>query len=122
MQYSYQHETIDVALRLSATCAGTVAEQSHRVGMRGAEPLIVMLDALIRYAKAHALRFDAPLSEDYIIGPAWLEAAKGVRALLNGNGALAHELNRSTDSKDNGACEAMFWKAIKIAGFTEDDI
>lgn len=100
----------------------SVSYQSHYIGMANTEPLIVCMDALIRYAKAHQKRFDSQLAEDYVLGPEWLSAAKAVRALLNGDGAVAHELERNTDSKDNGAVEGMFWDAMKIAGFKEEDL
>jgi hypothetical protein len=90
--------------------------------MNGVEPLIVMMDALIRYAKAHEKRFESKLAEDYVLGPLWLNAAKGVRGLLNGDGALAHEEGWNTDSKDNGAVEGMFWDAMALAGFKEEEL
>jgi len=102
--------------------AGTVALQSHTFGAQNAEPLIIILDSLIRYAKSHRTRFGFPLSEDYVLGPEFLSALTGARGLLGGNGAVAHERGRGTDSKDNGACEGMFWDAMSAGGFTEDDI
>lgn len=122
IKYTFDPVTVVAAKRLTVTSPGTVSEQSHLIGMREGEPLIVMLDALIKYAKAHKGAFFSPLAEDYVLGPDWLAAAKGVRGLFNGNGAIAHTLNRSTDSKDNGTVEAMFWQAMEIAGFTEADL
>lgn len=116
-KYTYQPETIAQVTKLTP---GTIAHQSHLLGMHSAEPLIVALDSMIRYAKAHKARFESPLAEDYFLGPQWLEAVKGIRALLNGDGAVAHELGRTTDSKDNGACEGMFWAALEAAGFADD--
>ncbi len=116
-QYTYQPETRAIANALPAEC---VSAHAHSLGLRQCEPLIVMMDALISYAKAHRKAFKTPLSEDYILGPQWLEAAKAVRALLDGNGAIANVLGRTTDSKDNGAVEAMFWSALELAGFTEE--
>ncbi len=48
--------------------------------------------------------------------------AKGIRALLNGDGAIAMKKGITTDSKDNGAVEEMFWQAMNTAGFTEADL
>jgi len=61
------------------------------------------------------------INEDGFLGRPWLEAVKGVRALLNGDGAIAMKQGITTDSKDNGAVEAMFWNALSVAGFTEGD-
>ncbi len=95
--------------------------------MSGNEPIIVILDSLIRYAKAHEQSMGSKLSEDYFLGPCFLSALTSTRELLNGNGSVANEMSAKTDkpcrdSKDNGACEAMFWDAMEISGFTEKDI
>ena len=37
-------------------------------------------------------------------------------------GAVAHERGITTDTKDNGCVESMFWAAMDIAGFTEEDL
>ena len=116
MNYFYQPETT-----LNPPDKGTVAGQSHSIGLRHHEPIIVMLDCLIRYAKAHAGKYGSPLSEDHVLGDAWLDTIKALHGLLDGDGAIAMEMNRSTDSKCNGACEALYWQAIKIAGFAESD-
>jgi hypothetical protein len=119
INYAYQPETIAQAEKVPAN---VVDGQSHRIGYNNAEPLIVMMDSLIRYARAHEKRFGSKLSGDYVLGPEWANAAKAVRALMIGDGAVAHETERSTDSKSNGAVEGMFWDAVKIAGFTEEDL
>jgi len=122
--YDYQPETCEAFAKVPER---TVAHQAHSIGMNGTEPLIVILDSLIRYAKAHEAIFESKLSEDYFLGPCFLSAITSTRELLNGNGAVANEISANTnkpcrDSKDNGACEDMFWDAMKIAGFTEEDI
>jgi len=116
-QYTFQNQTINAA---NSVPKGTVAAQSHNIGMERGEPLIVALDSMIRYARAYDTHFERNLSEDYILGEEWLSVVKGIRGLLNGNGAVAMELGRNTDSKDNGACETMFWDALKAAGYTEE--
>ena len=116
-QYTYQNQTINAA---SSVPQGTVAAQSHNLGMERHEPLIVALDSMIRYARAYESHFERQLSEDYILGEEWLSVVKGIRGLLNGNGVVAMELGRAVDSKDNGACETMFWDALKVAGYTEE--
>lgn len=90
---------------------GTVSLQEHNRGVTLNEPVIVMMDAFHRYALAHEKRFESKLSEDYILGPAWLSGIKGVRTLLNGEGQF-----------DGGTLEGLFWAAMEVAGFSEEDI
>ena len=114
--YTYQLETQHILNALDKSPRRTVAQEAMRLGAHEHEPLLVAMDALLRYAKAHERRFESKLGEDYVLGPAWFDALKGVRALLNGDGAVAHERGVTTDSKDNGALEALYWKACDIAG------
>lgn len=115
--YRYSAETVAQANRLPV---GTVAEQAHKSGMEQGEPLIIAMDALIKHAEAYSIRFEQPLAEDYVLGPQWLDAAKALRGLLNGDGAIALKKGISTDTKDNGSVEGMFWDALQIAGYTEE--
>lgn len=101
---------------------GTVADASNRLGIVEREPLLYCMDGLLRYAKAHANRYGSQLAQDYVLGDHWIAAAKGIRGLLNGDGAVALERNISTDSKDNRVIETVFWKALDIAGYTEADL
>lgn len=117
--YRFTAEAISQANKIPV---GTISEQSHKLGMEHGEPLLVMMDSLIKYAEAYRERFETPLAEDYFLGPQWLRAAAAVRALLNGDGVVAWKKDRSTDSKDNGAIEGMFWDAMNLAGFKEEDI
>lgn len=117
--YHYTAATQKAAERIHA---GTVSKRAHLIGLTRAEPLIVMMDALLSYAEAYQVRFERPLAEDYVLGPYWLESAKGVRGLLNGDGAIAMRDGITTDSKDNGAVEQVFWAAMAAAGFTESDL
>jgi hypothetical protein len=41
---------------------------------------------------------------------------------LNGQGAIAMRKDLSSDSFDGGAMEDMFWNAMAMAGFTEEDL
>lgn len=120
MTYSLQSETRDAIGRVPA---GVVSGAAMRLGEQRGEPLLVALDGLLRYAHAYRARFEQPLNEDYVLGPEWLAAVKGLRGLLlNGDGAVAMELGRTTDSKDNGALESVFWAAMAVAGFEESDL
>jgi hypothetical protein len=116
-QYSFTAETIAHANRLPQD---TVNERAHKTGMLMGEPLLIAMDALHKYAEAYSIRFEQPLAEDYILGPDWLASLKGLRGLLNGDGGHAMRHGSTTDSKDNGALEALFWDALKMAGYTEE--
>ena len=119
MRYPYQPETIAAFGKLGHR---TVAQSEAMAGMDREEPLLVCMDALLRYAKAYEKGFESKLSEDFVLGPEWLDAAKAIRGLLCGNGAVAHERGTSTDSKDNGMIEEIFWAAMRFAGFGEEDM
>lgn len=101
---------------------GTIADQSHRLGIRHGEPLMVAMECLLRYAKAYREHQEQPLTDDGVLGPCWLNAVSGLRGLLNGDGAVAMERNITTDSKDNGVIESLFWAAMEEAGFEESDL
>ena len=116
----YQSETIEQYLKLEK---GSMAFAAHTKGLKENEPIIVAMDAMIRYAKAYTKANDIPLSFDWVIGPNWLEIVKGIRGLCDGDGAVAMESEKpSRDSKDNGCIEGMFWDALNVAGYTEKDL
>jgi len=113
-----QRETLQA---IASIPHGTIAEQSMTLGIELKEPLFYALDGMLRYAKAYQ-RIGDKLSNDYVLGPAFLSVVKGLRGLLDGDGAVAMERGITTDSKDNGTCESIFWSAIKASGYTERDI
>lgn len=115
--YRYTAETVAHANKLKV---GTVNEQAHKRGMLEGEPLLIAMDALHKYAEAYQLRFERPLVEDGFLSDPWLESVKGIRALLNGDGANALRSGITTDSKDNGCIESLFWDALRMAGYTEE--
>ena len=90
--------------------------------MENGEPLIVAMDCLLKYAEAYRSTYESNLADDQVLGREWLDAAKGIRGLLNGNGVIAMKKDISSDTKDNGSVESMFWAALRIAGFEEKDI
>lgn len=114
--YRYSAEAVAAANKLPL---GTIAEQEHKDGMLNGEPLIVMMDCLIKYAEAYQISYESKLADDYVLGDEWLNAAKAVRGLLNGTGVIGMKEGRR-DSKDNGTVESMFWSALEMAGFTEE--
>lgn len=108
----YAPETLAEIAKTRKQCPGTQAAAALDHAQGFGQPLLVAMDALLRAAKDHTKRFEQKLAEDYVLGPPWLAAAKGVRALLNGDfGPI-----------DNGTVEAIFWRALEIAGYTESDI
>lgn len=114
-----QLETLEACAKLNRK---TVAAQSNMLGRDNQEPLLFSMDGALRYAKAYEKRFESKLCDDYVLGPAWLSWVKGLRALLNADGAVAMERGITTDSKDNGVIESIFWSAMSAAGFTEADL
>jgi len=101
---------------------GTVAAQGHHLGVEWGEPLLYGLSGAVRYAYAHHARYEGWLADDYVLGPAFLDWLKGLRALLNGEGCVAMEHGVTRDSKDNTVCESLFWQALTAAGFSEGDL
>lgn len=120
--YRYTLATIEACAKLDNGKIRTVDQDAHEMGMRQGEPLIIMLDCLLQYALVYKVRFEGNLAEDQVLGAHWLEAIKNVKGLLNGDGVVAMQHEITTDSKSNGACEEVFWKAIKAAGFTEKNL
>lgn len=115
--YNFQPESASAALRVPS---GQPDHDSHYLGLDQGEPLIVAMDGLLRYAKAYQTRIGGKLANDAVLGVYWLEAIKGLHGLLNGDGAVAMELDRTTDSKSNGAVESVYQAALKVAGFNEE--
>lgn len=118
-EWHYSMDSIEAANKIPT---GVISEQSHALGMKHGEPLIVAMDAAIQFASVYRCRYGCGISNDGVLGEHWLSWVKGIRGLLNGDGAVAMNLNRTTDSKDNGAVEEMFWKALSCAGYTEKDL
>jgi len=115
-----QKETRDEIARLPK---GTMSEASMRLGLDNDEPLLVCMDALLRYAKAYRKAYpDYAIGGDGVLGSCFAGAIKGIRGLLDGDGAVAMERNITTDSKDNGVIEFLFWECCKVAGLDGDEI
>ncbi len=110
----------ETRLEISKLTPGTVSAQAMALGRVEQEPLLVAMDAMLRYAKAYSTRYESLLGGDGFLSDPYLEAIKGIRALLNGDGAVAMERNISTDSKDNGVIEALYWHCCREAGIDGD--
>lgn len=113
----FQPETVQAVLKIDPKC---VDAYSMMLGINGAEPLLLCMDGLLRYAKAHEKRYEVKLGDDAWLGDQWLQAINGVRALLNGDGAVALEMGITTDSKCNGVLEDIYWHAMSAAGFKDE--
>jgi len=110
----YQPETIACANKIEE---GSVSQQSHAIGMLKGEPIIVAMDAMLRYVKAYEKRFDEKISTDYVFSGHVKDVIDGLAELLNGDGAVAWEMGRTTDSKDNVALYKMRDAVYEAAGF-----
>lgn len=115
--YTLQPETQKHIGKIPAGCQDGAAMEFGRMTN---EPLLIGLDGMLRYAKAYKNRYERNLSEDYLLGPAWLKTIKGYRALLNGIGASAMETENVSDSFSGGALEGVFWDCLSAAGYTEE--
>lgn len=119
---TYTDETNKLTAHLESIAPNSVNLESHELGFKYAEPIIVIADALIRYAKAHNKKYEAKLADDYILGPGWLGCLRCVKTLLDGDGAVAMETGRSADTKDKGIVFQMLEEAVKISGFNWSDV
>lgn len=93
-------------------CTGTRAAADIQHAGHYGHPILETVDALLRAAKVYQQRFDAPIAEDSVLGPYWLDAIKNARRLLDGDFGPV----------DSGTVEQIFWRAVDIAGFTEADV
>lgn len=71
-----------------------------------------MLRAWENYAKAHQDRFESPIGEDYVLGPAWEQIGLGIRELLNGE----------TGRLDCGTLDAFILDTLEENGFDTDKL
>ncbi len=113
---------IEKVARLTGLEVGTVADQSHTRGLGGHEPLMYGLAGMVRYATAYRKHHEMPVSEDGVLGEPFKAICDGLRALLAGDGAVAMERGLTTDSKDNGTCEALYWQAMHAGGFDTEGV
>lgn len=107
-------ETLKILAAQQAKCPGAI-EASEIAAMRlHQHPLLAMIDGLLRMAAWHSERFDgSPIADDSYTAPYWIDAAKNVRNMFS---------SASPAGFSTSACEAVFWRAMDIAGFSEGDI
>jgi hypothetical protein len=101
---------------------GTISSKAHELGMAKDEPIIVIIDRLIYYAKAHKKQYETPICDDGFSGDPFKMMLSGVKTMLDAQGGYALMNNISTDSKDNGTCFNMIEKCCEVAGFNIDDL
>jgi hypothetical protein len=101
---------------LAKVPAGTVNAQSVRLGVYEGEPLLVIGDALLSYAKAYKARFGDPISNDFAGADAFADMLRGLKTFLDFDGGVAMRRGITTDSKDNGAMFDIIEATCRIAG------
>lgn len=117
--YIWQRETV---VALSNIPTGCINARSAELGLTHCEPLLVIADSLLRYAKAYRARFDGPISGDGVGSEAFRAMIAGVKCFLDFDGAVALERGITTDSKDNAAMCDVLQAVCDAAGFTWEDI
>lgn len=118
--YHYQPETLAAIDRLYTIAANTVAMDDMQFGFATNEPLLVMLDSAIRYARAYQTYYGSTLNTDYVLGPAFLSSVDNIRTLLNSIGGSGME-TRGRGSFDGGTLDGLACKALELAGYNEGD-
>lgn len=71
-----------------------------------------LTDVIGRYADYHAARYESPIGEDNILGPAWLQLIKSARTLLNGE----------CGNLDCGTVDNLLVSMALNEGFSESDL
>lgn len=120
-EYEYQQETAEEYDKLESSFRGSQAHSDVRFGINNYEPLIVILDSCIRYAKAHELAYEAKLNEDRYAVRYLKQVLSGIEGLLNCRGAVALERGLPCDSKDGAFCEKLLSVAYEVAGIDEKE-
>jgi len=108
-----QKETVAA---LEAVPVGCVNARSARMGLYEGEPLLVIADALLAYAKAYRGRYESGVANDAVFAGPMKQMLSGLHALLDGDGAVAMRRGITTDSKDNGSLCAIIEAACDAAG------
>lgn len=116
--YRYTAETISQANRLPV---GSVEESRHKTGMELGEPLIIMMDCLIKYAEAYRERYDFELAQDSTLGASWLDSLEAVKDLLNSEGVLKMKGKVNGESFDGQTMWNLYADAKRIAGFKPEE-
>ncbi len=106
-------ETLKVIAAQGAMCPGTIESREIAAMIALNHPILAMIDGLLSLADWSIREFDARVADDGFTGPYWIDAAKNVRGMFS---------SASPAGFSAGACEAVFWRAMEIAGFSEEDL
>ncbi len=122
--YNYQPETLCVFEGFTSQFKDEqYALRAHRVGYAHEEPLYVLADQLIRYAKMYNVRFtDHKIGQDSFASLPFSHLCHAVLQLSAMDGGCAMGQNRTNDSKDNSVVNALIEKACEIAGINYDEL
>lgn len=101
---------------------GTVNARSVALGLDSGEPLLIIADALLRYAKAYRRRFGGFVANDGVGGDAFRAMLRGVKVFLDFDGGVALERGLTTDSKDNAAMCDILQAACEAAGLEWEEL
>ena len=116
--YRWQKESND-AFRTAGNSGR--AFQEMLTGVKGLEPQLIILDSIIRYAKAYERRYGHKITEEGTLFDSFSDMLNGVHNFMCYQGAIALESDSSFDSKDNGVMEIMFNKACDVCGLNRND-
>lgn len=114
-----QSETVHA---LAKVPAGTVSAQSVRLGVYEGEPLLVIADALLSYAKAYRGRYGCSITNDGHAGEAFADMLRGVKTFLDHDGGVALRRGITTDSKDNGSMFDIIEATCTAAGIDYQEL
>lgn len=119
LRYHLQPETIQAHEPIPS---GTVMEQRAELGWNYGEPLLVLFDALLSYAKSYESTRGQKLAEDQYAKPEFASLLSGAHGMLNFNGGVANARNLTSDSKDNTALDNLYRVACEAAGFDPENL
>jgi hypothetical protein len=112
-------DLIERSTRKAERAGGNGWGERHARAMRNVgsqegqeQGVVQMLRGWADYADAHFHRFESPIGEDYVLGPAWLDIGKGIRSLLNGE----------TGRLDCGTIDGLILEIAEHNGFEEDKL
>ena len=100
----------------------TYSTMEHRLGVEKLEPMYVIADNLIRWAKAHAKQNGALLGTDYYSKEGFVSIAYGVLHMASSQGVVALEKGLTRDSKDNSVLSHLINKACELAGIAYEEL
>jgi hypothetical protein len=100
-------------LAVAALPDGSVAKNEAWKGLNRGDLVTTLADALCQYAEQFKERYagEYSLSEDHVLGAAWLEMYHAMGNIMNGEGLF-----------DGGTLSHMLVTAAKDAGFKDEEL